>query len=286
MHASLLAQQDGGTLVVLAIVLGLLGQGLVGLTERMLALKQRIRYWATGLGIVTGILFCFATLAESRSTTTGADDLLSGILAGGMVGVFATMIWYFLVAVVTFAYEHIVAVPFRWVGRWWKRSRQRAAERRARWLEEKRYRLQQREYERSAPERARQAAAQATAQKRRDDARASCELLYSLHAPEIMDRYPKAAFDDFVKKYMGDAHPPEYVEERARQLQAIVQQHYERATGASAFGSIEQLAAWYVEQKKRIEALPLDEAFKQTHLTNLNERYAELTEKLLGSMKP
>jgi hypothetical protein len=85
---------------------------------------------------------------------------------------------------------------------------------------------------------------------------------------------------------MGDNHPPEYVEERARQLQTILQQHYERATGSVAFASIEELASWYMEQKRKIEALPLDNSFKQTHLTNLNERYAELTERLLGKMQP
>jgi len=244
----------------------------------MLALKERIRYWSVGLGIITGILFCVSSLATGKAPV--ADDFLSGIFVGGRAGLFTGMAWYFVVAVLTFGYQHILAPPFRFLGRW----RARAAERRARRGDEKRRWKQQREYDRGAPERARLAANQAADQKRRDDARASCELLYTLYAPEIADRYPRTVFDAFMTKYMGDAHPPEYVEERAEQLQSILRQHHEKVQPSLQFKTLAEIAEWFRKQKDEIDASPVDDPTKRVLLVQLKERYHELTANLLEKM--
>src|SRR2546429_398151 len=64
-------QHDGGTLIALAVVL--LGEGVIHLTERMTALRDRIHYWAVGWGIVMGFAFFISALAAERRTST--DEL-------------------------------------------------------------------------------------------------------------------------------------------------------------------------------------------------------------------
>src|SRR5205085_12217408 len=111
-----------------------------------------------------------------------------------------------------------------------------------------------------------------------------CELLYSLYAPEIGGRYPKALFDAFMAKYMGDAHPPEYVEERAEQLRAMVQQHHEKVQPPLQFTTLAEVAAWFQEQKEQIDASPVDAQAKRVLLVQLKERYHELTSTLLEKL--
>lgn len=122
------------------------------------------------------------------------------------------------------------------------------------------------------------------AQKRRDDARASCEIFYSLHAPEIGSRFTKVMFDDFVRRHMGDERPPEYVEERSRQLREVLQQHLAKCEPPRP-RTLEELAAWFQEQKRQIDGLP-DGVNKDALRAQLNARYAEMTSQLLEEMHP
>jgi hypothetical protein len=279
MHA-IFAQADGSSLVFLAVVLGFLGEGVVRLTGRMRERKQSVRAWAAGLGIASGLIACLGTISGAKAKD--ADDLLSGIFTGGAVGVFACMAWYFAVAVLTFGYQHFFAPPFRLLGR----IRSRASERRERRREERRHLRQQRDYERGAPQRQRLAADQATAQRRRENARASCELLYKLCAPEIRDRFPRPAFDEFVRTYMTDQHDPGLVEERAEQLKGIIEQHRQRIDPPRKKLTLGQLAEWFVREKQQIESLPLDEEDKASLLAHLEAKFAKLQEKHIRSMEP
>lgn len=280
MHVFAQGQYEPGTPISLAIVLGLLGAGLCRLTNRMLALRRRIWHWAVGLGIVTGVIFCLSALASSKPPI--ADDLLSSIMVGGMVGLFSTMVWYLVVAVIAFCYQYTLAPIFRFFAR----CRQRAAESRRRWQEEARQRQKQRDYERGAPERARVAANQVSAQKRREDARASCELLYSLHAVEIRDRFPRADLDEFLKKYMTDKHDPEFVEERAEQMKTIIEQHLQKIESPKKKMSLEDLARWYQETRKQIDASLIEQKHKNTQIVQLNSRYQDLVQEAMEEMQP
>src|ERR1017187_524054 len=60
------------------------------------------------------------------------------------------------------------------------------------------------------------------AQGRRDEAKAACEWLFALHAPELKNRFTREMFDDFVHRHFGDHKMPEYVERRAAELCDIV----------------------------------------------------------------
>jgi hypothetical protein len=126
----------------------------------------------------------------------------------------------------------------------------------------------------------------AQANKRRSDARIACELLYNLYAPEIGARFPRDQFDDLVKRYLADEQSPDILEERAAQLQATIQQHYEQVNPPEQFTDLNQLAHWYAEQKERIESLPVDQSYRENYLIQLNVRYDELTTRILEILGP
>ena len=93
-------------------------------------------------------------------------------------------------------------------------------------------------------------------------------------------------FDNYVASFMGDEHPPEDAERREQELTAILQKHVEELNPPRELRTIEGLARWFQQQKERIEALPLDDRVKRLHLVNVNQRYAELTTKLLEELEP
>jgi hypothetical protein len=143
-----------------------------------------------------------------------------------------------------------------------------------------------READRSAREYAARTRERTSAQKRRDDARARCEVFFGLHGPEIGTRFPKAMYDDFARRYLGDDHPPEYVEERAEQLLALLQQHLDKVEPAEKPMDVTELAAWYKRTRAQIEALDLDERTKRMQLAELNARYAELMQEQIQNLHP
>jgi hypothetical protein len=270
-------QTSGCTVFVLVIVLAFLGEGVTRLTDRMFALRQVIRSWAVGLGIVTAIFSFFVIFAPRNATSP--DGVLSSIFQSGLSGVCAGLVWYLVVAVLTFGYQYILAPPFRFLGYLFKGSGESHARH---WDDEMNQRHRQ-DAERAA---AQTAATKADAQKRRADARAACELLYHRHAHVLGNRFPKASLDDFLTKYMGDNHSPEEVEVRGRQLQDIIREHAHGIEPPKTPYTIESLAEWYKKQKEVVEKLAVDDRQKQAQLAQLNARYAELMQSLMETLQP
>lgn len=128
--------------------------------------------------------------------------------------------------------------------------------------------------------------AAALAQKKREDARAACELLYHSHAHVLKRRLPKETFLDFVRRYMGDDHSAEYVEERGRQLQELILLHVHRIEPPAKPYTIQSLTDWYRETKQIIENLPVEDRTKQAQLALLNTRFAELSQALMETLQP
>ena len=118
----------------------------------------------------------------------------------------------------------------------------------------------------------------------RENARVACELFYNLRELDITDRFPRAKFDTFVEKFMGNDKPVDAVEARAGELQKVIQQHYEIVKPPEKFESLGQLAEWYESQKKEIEELPITEVYREDYLVRLNERYCELSERIMESL--
>jgi hypothetical protein len=130
------------------------------------------------------------------------------------------------------------------------------------------------------------APAKAAGQRRREDARARCELLFSLYAPEIGQRFPRALLDDFVRNYMGDERSPETVEQRSEQLQGILLQHLEKSGQSTKRVTLADLAQWFLREKEQIEATPLQDEDRENLLAQLEARFARLQEKYIRGMQP
>jgi len=159
-------------------------------------------------------------------------------------------------------------------------ERLREAGHRDRLLNEQR-RLAQDESQLRADLQKRQAAGE---QRRRNDARAQCETYFSIFEPELRQRYARSHFELYVRTYMSDALPADEVEARAVQLLEILEQHRAVNQAAEPFDSLEDLAAWYVEQKEKILKLPVEFEYRAEHLARLNSVYAELSERVLEQM--
>jgi hypothetical protein len=158
--------------------------------------------------------------------------------------------------------------------------------------EERKRRLAQEEYERLAPQRAQatleaaaRAKAAAAAQRRRDEARAACDVLYSLHYPEIRTRFSKKDFAAFVNKYMNDDDAPDYVEARAAQLTGMIEQHRQKIDPTPRF-SFEELGSWYEQTLAKIKAQSIHDRFKNAQVAQLTRHYQDLVQELLEEMKP
>lgn len=128
--------------------------------------------------------------------------------------------------------------------------------------------------------------ARRNAQQRRVDARASCELLYNLHEADIRDRFNREALDRYMQKYMSDEETAETVERRGEELQGLIEKHCEVKGIVDDPQSIDDLAQWFIDEKNRIELLPLDERMRASHLAHLNMRYAELSQEILEKVRP
>lgn len=137
---------------------------------------------------------------------------------------------------------------------------------------------------RAAAAREQSAAQNRSARQRREAARSRCKIFFTLHAPEIGSRFTRAMYDDYARRFLGDDRPPEDVEERAAQLEAVLLQHLEKVQPAPKFRGLEDIARWFEEQKRQIDALP-DDRMRQTLLATLKARYAELTTRFLEEMQ-
>lgn len=119
------------------------------------------------------------------------------------------------------------------------------------------------------------------AQRRRDDARASCELLFAQFAPEIEKRFPRIAFDQFMAKYLGDDRSPEEVQQRAAQLCDMLRQQRQSLDPARRFTNLTELSAWYEEQQRHVRAAGLDPTTEETLLINLEIQHEELIRRFI-----
>lgn len=143
------------------------------------------------------------------------------------------------------------------------------------------------EYERGAPERERirrqleaAALARTIAQRRREDMRTRCELIY-LHYPTIAPHLPRKRFDHFMATRMGDDQPPEKVEERGRDLQRLLRQLGEQPAPPAG---TEEYLHWCREQILRTAALPLDLHIQTETMAGL-QRSLLATEQLLAARR-
>ena len=227
------------------------------------------------------VLVVYGLYGMGAFPVRAADDLFSLVLRG----LFAAGLTLGIVQIVLAAFAPLYRLM---VVRLWQESQRRAeamqkkqqAEAAECRVEEERVARRQ-EWERAAPEREQQAREQKellekrqAENRRRADARGACEILFALHAPDVGERFPRATFDDFVSRHLGDEHPPEYVEERARQLREVIEQHLGKVRPAEDSRLAATVAA-YNREVERVQASGLDTEMQETLLALMKGKLCE-----------
>jgi len=274
-------------LIVLAAILFRVGAA-------MSQSRPRVQTWAwrmtAGTFVLDGLLFV-SDRADASIATCLAAAIHALIVAGAAMG--AYLIAFSGFSVVTDCFSGLAARAEqkararRDARERAKNERREAAERRRRDAEWERTRPERERQQREATERHAVELRQKNAdQKRRESARLRCETHYSIQAPVIGNRFTKATFDTFVAKYMADTRPPDEVEERAEQLCSLIAQHTHAIAPQIKQADLGELATWFINERERLESLPLDDEVKEEHRGKLEFRYAELCEELLEKMRP
>jgi hypothetical protein len=239
-------------------------------------------YHVWGQRLAVGGFIAFIALSCVESRVRDAEDLAPIVLrALCAAGILLGLVW---ILFPTCAYLYQVLV---------KRPLTALRQQREKQLRAAQERQQQLDYERRAPEReaARRAAEEQARiergyQRRRDDARAQCELFFALHAPEIGKRFPRSKFDEFKNQYLTDYRPAEEVEQRAAQLLALMEEHLHKTGGNAGNDGIAKIAQWYFKEKAEVEKLPLSEEEKQDFFAGLEARFSKLQQDYLRSRQP
>lgn len=258
---------------------------LIFVGDRMIQSRPLLRIWGMRIAALAFVAFVVAHIVQAGSPTP-SDLAMAAIV--GLLG-----------ALVVLGPAWIVLAILGFFGGYYRNaanSANSAAHRRQLERErkeaEKRKRQEQIEWEKQAPQRERarleaemrqreESKRNADAKKIRSDARADCEMLYQLYAPEIDTRFPRASLDEWIKKYMGDDQSPSDVEQRADQLRKLIIHHREQVKPTPKFSTMADLATWFQEQKSQIETLPIEDRLRRMLLANLNVRNAELMATLL-----
>jgi len=266
---------------------------LLGVGQFCVAHSPRLQQWGLRLAFAAGLVYFGVRCYEDTPNDSGEAVVLT--LRSLAIGALLLGPLWVLLGSASFLTEHVqsvtAAATARAAARRYERERKRQEA-----TEQERQRLANLEWERQRPQReleARLAAERAAADKRlsqsdqarRENARAACELLYAQFAPEIGGRFPQTEVDRFLRTYMSDAQSVDEVERRGQELQRLIHEHRQHIQRDPP-ETIQALAEWYLGEKERIEALPLDDDLKQTHLMQLDYRYAELSEQLLQRARP
>ncbi len=276
---------DGDWLSILFVagVLGWVGQ-------EMIESYVKLKVW--GLRVALLMFVAFSLKHAFECWQPSAYDLVIAVLEGLVVGSLVLGPAWIILAGVGFSQERWNSAASYLKDRRDDSRRKSEARNRQREMERR-----QREQPPPTPEQDRAAQEafarqQATKQQhkhelqRREDARVACELLYTLHEPVIKKRYPRKTFQAFVNGYLGDDKPVAVVERRASELQSLIQQHYEAVNPPERFRDLADLTAWYEKQLQLIEGLGVAEVYKRDFAVQLNERYCELTAKVMESLEP
>lgn len=265
-----------------------LGMILVALGRLVVAHNRVLE--AAGLRIA-GVVALIRGCTELLSPTSRPDILALGVVSILTGFLLLGPVWICLSVLSSFYGRWNTAIG-AWRDRREESRRLRAAESAAR-LRLEEARLAAIEWERGQPgrdaERLRQEELVNVAracQRRRDDIRARCELVYDRLADRIGQFYPRSKLEDFLQRYMSDARPAEEVEARGRELEQLLTHLLESVEPSPRNPSLDELARWHSAQKAKIESLPLDKQMIDYQLTQLNERYVELIDKLLSESQP
>lgn len=241
------------------------------------------QYRASGFcqAIAGMVALGFGWHSWNEQNPTDTSDLLDLVVRCLLAGTIAFSLCRFGVSTIDFLNGTLVQAPWRGFRAWLSIRgyvRQRRREERQRRRQEQRQREEEKrlrpEYERLERERREQKQREEDARQRRQEARSGCEMLYNLHAPEIASRLPRSLFDDMVKRLLREELDAELVERKAAELQRLVLQHLERVAPTPKVITLQDVQAWYEEEKQRLAQVN-DEDLRDSLLAALHAKYHE-----------
>jgi len=239
-----------------------------------------------------GVFLCFMGIGLTE-VSFDSNECLALFIRGLLIAASCYGISLLLIPIVAGLYDCLILKPIRAMRYAWYCYQMNARDKRRLRQQERLRQQSQLDWDRSQPHRDRLAVEAEQRQQReaaehirRENARAECELLFSLHAPEMHTRFGRPDLEHFMQTYMGNGMSVDEVERRGKELQRIIDQHRQHTKPDRKPRTIQDLAEWFVQEKQRIEGLPLEPDIKDEHLVQLNIRYAELTQDLLQKMEP
>ncbi len=273
---------DVCSLSFLIMLLTLVGQPFVARSPELHNLGVRI---AAGVGLV----YAGLTILERDLGTAGeiAALVLRSLAAGGVV-LGPTWIVLSVGAYVRDQHRRMSAAAEARAA-----ARRRERERRKQDAEEKeRRRRADREWERTRPERERatreaadqaarraqieaerkhqEALRQTDEQRRREEVRYKCRLLYDRYAKELKTSMSQKRFDEYFATYLSDRYSAEEVERRGRELQAMLLDTVRPASPTRQRRTLSEIQEEFTRRRNEVQTTSLDEDAKAALVADLN----------------
>ena len=276
---------DGGTFLLL-VVLYFLGAKLVHGNQKLQLLSKRF---------ALGSFFLFVWMLYVEWKPTSAEDW-AGILIRALVlsGVVLGVSWTILPPL-AFAWAQTIAPALRVF-----RSSRDALTTRTTQQRLERERLEKQcsaesERQRLAPELERQrqesqiqaakdAELQAEAQKRREECRLRCELLYERNSRPLATAFPRDRFEQFLARYMHDGLAAESVEQREELLKETIRETLGTSDSQTPkFRTVSEIAAHFEARRQELEQLPHGEEIVDHYRVQINKQEDEVLRRFLKS---
>ncbi len=213
-------------------------------------------------------------------------DIIPAVVGSVIVATFALgFTWLGLAGAYTI-YSTFLASPLQWRNRALSRRRQ-AKQQEAREREERERRSREAEHERETK------LAAAQDESRRQSEQTRCErvvfetqLLYDSLCPAVAEVLPREQFENYLGTHFSTDSGADEVEYRGKQLREKLIELTTRHHPVTDSLTLESLAQWFVQQRDRIDKLPVDDRLRDQLRAGLHYRYAELTEQLMERLRP
>jgi len=272
----IISQGDPFSLLLLIATLWLVG-------ARMAESNPAVLQW--GWRLAAGAFVAYAVHGGITQGPFAPEDWVHIVFRGLLAASLTLGLSWILLSVAVFLLGAVRSLLQARVRAAQVRAQRRGEQGQVTFSDENRCHQAQHEADRRA-EQLREAAAQAEAKRRRADARATAALTYSLLAPKLHRVFNQQMFDSFVAQFMSENQSPEDVERRGEELLRTLQKHLAESEPPEEKRTLEDLARWFLDEKARIEALPIEGKVKRLHTVELTRRYGELASRLLEKLQP
>jgi hypothetical protein len=266
---SFLTAAEGNVLnlLILILVCGGIGRSAVGHSESL-------RVWGWRCALVAFLLRVLSDL--SLQGGTDPDLLVSTVLRGVVAGAVILGPAWIVLSLGQFLFGNARSlVDRRNRRRRWEQEQLRNEQERLRLGEE---RMRQNRLRAAAEEERRRQrqeleSREVVEQRRRDDVRLECYLLYDRHVNQLQEYFPREMLQEYFDTYMQTSHSATVVETRARLLMEMLRDQINSKTDRmAAFTSLADVAAYFQEQSREIDALPYDEETRESLRFAVNKR--------------